>query len=283
MQVFPSHIVVGLKWRILAQAFVEFFNHAFKKAYPGIFTWFIPLQSSKICKKEPFNSKCPADCKRFQRQDPRCPDPCDVNPEDPTCEGSESLGEPQFPEQTTTTQRPRGGRQSTAPTEPKPEPSPGEKGHVPHRNHPFHSFHYDKGDGRRGRNGVKKRVGRSIDFDEVVHSLSTRRNTTGRARLARHITVISADDLPHFEGVSLDFQHFKGHITGAICLTPIHFFLGLTVLLAALFAAVSLATVQCIRERRRAKQNSPKQIHTYQYENQTTCDEPRLTPLYYIQ
>ena len=131
---------------------------------------------------------------------------------------------------------------------------------------------------------MKKRVGRSIDFDEVGRSSSLRRNATGRARLARHITVVSPDDLPHFDGASLDFQQFKGHITGAICLTPIYFFSGLASLLMALLIAVSLVTMQWLRERRRRRESS-KQITptSYQYEYQTPCDEPRLTPLYYVQ
>jgi hypothetical protein len=128
---------------------------------------------------------------------------------------------------------------------------------------------------------VKKRVGRSIDFDEVVRSHHRARNATGRARLARHITVISPADLPHFDGASLDYQNFKGHITGAICLTPLLFFAGLASLLVALLLAVFLLTVQRLRERRRVKHPPPAQ--TYQYEYQTPCDEPRLTPLYYVQ
>merc|ERR1740128_1020591 len=56
------------------------------------------------------------------------------------------------------------------------------------RYHAFHSFHYDPGDGRRNRNG-KKRTGRSIDFDE--EQIRKAKNTTGSARLARHIRVIS--------------------------------------------------------------------------------------------
>ena len=134
---------------------------------------------------------------------------------------------------------------------------------------------------------MKKRVGRSIDFDEVGRSQSSlRRNATGRARLARHITVISPDDLPHFDGASLDFQQFKGHITGAICLTPVYFFSGLACLLLALLVAVSLLTMQWLRERRRRKESSKQSMSTtatYQYEYQTPCDEPRLTPLYYVQ
>jgi len=131
---------------------------------------------------------------------------------------------------------------------------------------------------------VKKRVGRSIDFDEVGRSQrSLRRNATGRARLARHITVISPDDLPHFDGASLDFQHFKGHITGAICLTPIYFFSGLACLLVALLVAVSLLTMQWLRGRRRRREKESMSTTTYQYEYQTPCDEPRLTPLYYVQ
>ena len=130
---------------------------------------------------------------------------------------------------------------------------------------------------------MKKRVGRSIDFDEVPQ-LHTQRNSTGRARLARHITVISPDDLPHFDGASLDFRHFKGQITGAICLTPISFFAGLTSLLVCLFLAVSALTVQWLRQRRRSKQTAPGgSTATYQYEYQTPCDEPRLSPLYYVQ
>ena len=129
---------------------------------------------------------------------------------------------------------------------------------------------------------MKKRVGRSIDFDEQARSLG-KKNLTGRARLARHITVISADDLPHFDGASLDFQHFKGHIHGAICLTPASFFSGLTTLLVALFLAVTLSTVQWLRERRRSKQLPPsKTADDYTYEYQTPCDEARLSPLYYV-
>ena len=231
------------------------------------------------CKKDPFNKQCPPNCKKFQGQDPRCVNPCDENPEDPSCEGSESLGQPQFPDPTTT-QRARGGRERDEGAVAEPSPDGGHR--VPHRNHPFHSFHYDKGDGRRGRNGVKKRVGRSIDFDEQARSLG-KKNLTGRARLARHITVISADDLPHFDGASLDFQHFKGHIHGAICLTPASFFSGLTTLLVALFLAVTLSTVQWLRERRRSKQLPPsKTAEDYTYEYQTPCDEARLSPLYYV-
>ena len=248
------------------------------------------------CKKDPFNKRCPVNCKQFQGQDPRCGPNCtldplnkkcpqDCDPLDPTCEGSEVLGQPQLPDPTTTTRKPITRRPKAFERDEGAvaEPSPGQHGHVPHRNHPFHSFHYDKGDGRRGRNGVKKRVGRSIDFDEVGQQQS-RRNATGRARLARHITVISPDDLPHFDGASLDFQQFKGHITGAICLTPAYFFSGLACLLVALLVAVSLVTMQWLRERRRLRESSKQPTSTtYQYEYQTPCDEPRLTPLYYVQ
>jgi hypothetical protein len=100
----------------------------------------------------------------------------------------------------------------------------------------------------------------------------------------RHIRVISPDDLPHFDGGSLDFQYYKGHIQGAICLSPVSFFSGLTTLLAALCLTVFLLTVQCLREKRRMKTSSVHTMyknHTIPYQNH--CDEPRLSPLFYVQ
>jgi len=130
----------------------------------------------------------------------------------------------------------------------------GHHGHHGHhgdpRYHAFHSFHYDPGDGRRNRAG-KKRIGkRSIDFEESGGAEKTK-NTTGSARLARHIRVISPDDLPHFDGGTLDWAQYQGHIRGAVCMSSLSFFSGLTTLLTALGITVFTLTVQCLKGRRR--------------------------------
>jgi hypothetical protein len=63
----------------------------------------------------------------------------------------------------------------------------------------------------------------------------------------------------------------------------VSFFSGLTSLLAALCLAVFLLTVQCLREKRRAKQPELETMYKNHYEYQNPCDEPRLSPLFYVQ
>ena len=131
-----------------------------------------------------------------------------------------------------------------------PEGGHGHGHHGDPRYHAFHSFHYDPGDGRRNRGG-KKRIGkRSIDFEEAAGPEKSK-NTTGSARLVRHIRVISPDDLPHFDGGTLDWDQYHGHIRGAVCMSSLSFFSGLTTLLTALGISVFTLTVQCLKQRRR--------------------------------
>lgn len=91
----------------------------------------------------------------------------------------------------------------------------------------------------------------------------------------RHIRVISPDDLPHFDGGSLDWEQYHGQIRGAVCMSSLSFFSGLTTLLAALGIAVFLLTVQCLKQRRRGG----KTVASYQtarnilYNSTTTIDQ----------
>ena len=223
------------------------------------------------CSKDPLNPKCPPDCVRFGHKDPRCKpdcsrqpasqecqDFCEANPFDSICEGVELFGQ-QLTTPSTTTRRPvttRRGRQKEEQHDhhhaEHGADHGGHHGHHGHhggdpRFHAFHSFHYDPGDGRRNRNG-KKRVGkRSIDFEQ---DFSQRRNSSGSARLVRHIRVVSPDDDPHFDGGSLDWEHYHGHIRGAVCLSSLAFFSGLTILLGALGLTVFFLTVICLKYRR---------------------------------
>ena len=230
------------------------------------------------CSKDPLNPKCPADCVRFSRQDPRCKpdcttqppsqqcqDFCEDNPRDSICEGVELFGQALEPLTTTTTTTkvprttPRKGRQEEEKHHAEHHGEHhgehgGHHGHHGHhgdpRYHAFHSFHYDPGDGRRNRGG-KKRIGkRSIDFEEAGGAERSK-NTTGSARLVRHIRVISPDDLPHFDGGTLDWDQYHGHIRGAVCMSSLSFFSGLTTLLSALGITVFTLTVQCLKQRRR--------------------------------
>ena len=98
-------------------------------------------------------------------------------------------------------------------------------------------------------------MGRSIDWEE---GRGGARNRTGSARLVRHIRVISPDDLPSWGGASLAWGD-----TQPICLSPLSFFTGLTVLLAGLAAALSALTVLWLRVRHRGRPAS-------------SCDDPRL-------
>ena len=63
--------------------------------------------------------------------------------------------------------------------------------------------------------------------------------------------MISPDDLPHFDGGTLDWDQYHGHIRGAVCMSSLSFFSGLTTLLTALGITVFTLTVQCLKERRR--------------------------------
>ena len=232
------------------------------------------------CTKDPLNPACPPDCVRYASQDPRCkPDCrgrpvskqcrqfCDDNPSDPICEGVELFGVPLAPATTTTStstttrsppQTTRRGRQEDEEhhehaAEHNGDHHHGSHGHHGHhgdpRYHAFHSFHYDPGDGRRNRNGKKRLGKRSIDFEKDFQE----KNSSGSARLVRHIRVISPDDLPHFDGGSLDWDQYQGQIRGAVCMSSLAFFSGLTTLLGALGLSVFILTVQCLKHRRRKK------------------------------
>ena len=274
------------------------------------------------CSKDPLNPKCPPDCVRFRTKDPRCKpdcssqpssqecqDFCQDNPLDPVCEGVELFGQAL----TTSTRRPqqttRSGRQEEEHEHHHADHGGhhAEHGHHGHhggdpRFHAFHSFHYDPGDGRRNRNGKKRLGKRSIDFESDPPRPS---NSSGSARLVRHIRVVSPDDDPHFDGGSLDWEHYHGHIRGAVCLSSLTFFSGLTILLGALGLTVFLLTVQCLKHRRRkyAKNNNNSnnniinsrittQQHQKLFHNSSKahfvqykpCDnDSRLSRLFYIQ
>ena len=79
--------------------------------------------------------------------------------------------------------------------------------------------------------------------------------------MARHIRVVSPDDLPEFGSTaagSLDFEHqFEAedaHHRGRICLSSESFLSGLVLLVAALLLVMVILTVYCIRDR---KERSP--------------------------
>ena len=177
---------------------------------------------------------------------------------------------------------PRAGRQNE---EPQPEPEPlGDP-----RYHAFHSYHYSAGDGRRQRGAaaaVRSRLGRSIDFEEdtspeqdrasqLVSSFRQRRRnasrsgrshvvagreasstpasgkSSGSARLARHIRVISPDDLPEFATGTLDFESQLGE-DRRICLSTESFLSGLVLLVVVLIIVMAVLAVYCIRDRKEA-------------------------------
>ena len=243
------------------------------------------------CSKDPFNPQCPPDCDKFGQDDSRCkPDCerqpeseecghfCDDNPHDPICEGVELFGQPGVAPTTsttttttttTTTRRPRTTRRGRQREEPEPQPEPIDDGHHgghhghhgDPRYHAFHSFHYDPGDGRRNRNGKKRLGKRSIDFEEEEDNTSPR-NKSGSARLVRHIRVISPDESPDFEGGTLDWNEYHGHIRGAVCIPSIAFFSGLTLLLGALGLTVFIITVQCLKYRRIATKHQHHLHHS---------------------
>jgi len=251
------------------------------------------------CGQDPFNEACPPDCIKYLGKDPRCGPDCVQDPlnkeckpdcennglSDPRCEGDASLAQGVEPEDTTTTpkpkpQTPRAGRQNVD------QHNHHHGHHDDHhhggssRYHAFHSFHYDPGDGRRNKRG-KKRVGRSIDFVNNVHTEAAQKNTTGKAKLAKHIRVISPDDLPHFDGGSLDFEQYKGEPQGAICLPLVSFYSGLTTLLVALFISIFLLTVQCLRNKSKTKAKEVSPVRrlsttTYEYQNYSCDQQPRL-------
>ena len=239
-----------------------------------------PPDCVRFSRRDP---RCKPDCKG-QPKSRQCLDFCEENPRDSLCEGVELFGEALEPESTTTTSTtttparttPRRGRKQENNRQQE-EKHHGDHGghhgdhgghhgehgghHAEHghghghhgdpRYHAFHSFHYDPGDGRRNRNG-KKRVGkRSIDFVEERGEAEKGKNKTGSARLMRHIRVVSPNDLPHFDGGSLDWDQYHGQIRGAVCLSSLSFFSGLTTLLAALAITAFFLTVQCLKERRR--------------------------------
>ena len=217
------------------------------------------------CSKDPTHFNCPPDCRQFKDKDPRCKNFCVENPTDPSCEGVELFGQPLSVTSTTITttvvttlstakptsrqtttkvprttpQTPRAGRQNVQEHHGHHEDHHHHHGDI--RNHPFHSFHYDPGDGRRGRG---KRLGRSISFEAEPIS--------GRARLARHIKVVSPDSgVPQgskFGPSSLDFDSKD---SGLVCLTQGSFLSGIIVLLVLLVIVLSVLIFYCIRERRR--------------------------------
>ena len=224
------------------------------------------------CTKHPLHENCPPDCARFRGRDPRCPatttTASTTTTTEPFREGVELFGQPGRAPATTTTaattttprrpQTTRRGRQEEQHHQHGAEHGH-DHGHAHHghhghhgdpRFHAFHSFHYDPGDGRRGRG--RGRGKRSIDWDQH-HTSGRRANSSGSARLVRHIRVVSPSDLPHFQGGSLDWEAVSsaGGVRGAVCLSSLAFFSGLVTLLGALGLAVSVLTVQWLRQRRR--------------------------------
>jgi hypothetical protein len=78
--------------------------------------------------------------------------------------------------------------------------------------------------------------------------------SSGSARLARHIRVVSPDDLPEFaatSGGSLDFEsQFDEEAHRQICLSKESFLSGVVVLAALLVIMISILAVYCIRDRK---------------------------------
>jgi hypothetical protein len=197
----------------------------------------------------------------------------------------------------TTAKAPRAGRQKTESSQPEPEPEPGGGDPRYHAFHSYH-YSAGDGRRQRGAAAARTRLGRrSINFEEDTstedgggeaiptaqwrrdqrrasngqsRSVSGNRRSTsssvdhrspssGSTRLARHIRVVSPDDVATGFSTggsgSLDFERqaaaaWEDSNQGRICLSTESFLSGLLVLVAVLIVMMSVLGVYCIKDRK---------------------------------